>query len=54
MIKIEEVKGEYMTCQSCCSRDNLVNILIGLNERQTSTIRLCEKCRRELIEKIKK
>lgn len=52
MIKVETIEKSYMTCQSCDSNENLSEIKIGFNERQTSTIRLCRKCLGELISKI--
>ena len=53
MIKIKKIEKNYMTCHSCNSKDSLVNIIIGFDEYQTSTFRLCKKCRIELIEKLK-
>ena len=54
MIKIEKVEKSYMCCNACQSSEDLFSIIIGLNERQTSTIRLCKKCLAELSEKVNK
>lgn len=52
MIKVENEKESYYTCQSCFSNDDITKIIIGLNERQTVIIRLCRKCCKELIKKL--
>lgn len=53
MITTENAENEYVICQSCKSNNSIKVIKIGLSERQTITIRLCKKCRDELIDKIK-
>lgn len=50
MIKIEKVDKSYMCCNSCQGKDGLTSIVIGFDERQTSTFRLCKKCLAELKE----
>ena len=52
MIKIEKVEKTYMCCNACQSREDLFSIIIGLDERQTSTFRLCKKCLAEMNEKL--
>ena len=53
MIKVETIEENYMNCQSCGSLEELVEITIGLTERQTSKFRLCRKCLIGLNKKIK-
>lgn len=53
MIKIEKVEKSYMCCTACQSKENLFSIIIGFNERQTSTVRLCKKCLTEMNNKIR-
>ena len=52
MIKIVKVDKSYWACNSCLSKDKLLNIVIGAEESHTSSIRLCKKCREELISKL--
>ena len=52
MVKVELTEESYMCCQSCGSVEDLIEISIGLTERQTSKFRLCKKCLKELNYKI--
>lgn len=59
MIRIEEMKGieqEYLQCPSCLSSNDeskIFKLIIGKNMRQTTTIKLCEDCMRDLLEDLK-
>ena len=52
MIKVAKLDSTYWACNSCLSKDKLLNITIGAEEYHTSSIRLCKKCREELISKL--
>ncbi len=59
MIEIEGTKGieqEYLQCSSCL-KDNddveMFKLIIGKDIRQTTTIKLCEDCLRDLLEDLK-
>jgi len=53
MIIAKNVEYKSMTCTSCNSKIDLLEIKIGFDESQTTTIRLCKKCREKLMFKIK-
>lgn len=56
MIKIEKadnIEQEYLQCSSClkCNDDlDMFELIIGKNMRQTTTIKLCEECVRDLFD----
>lgn len=52
MIDVEVVKKTYVRCQSCYTDGKILDISIGLQEGQTSTIRLCPECITDLYEKV--
>lgn len=53
MINVEKVKKTYVRCQSCYSDEKILDISIGLQDGQTSTIRLCPVCVNDLYDKVK-
>lgn len=59
MIDIEKTRSieeEYLQCSSClkCNDDlDMFELSIGENKRQTTTIRLCEECMRDLYDDLK-
>lgn len=59
MIQIKEKKGmdqEYLQCSSCLKNNDdvqMFKLIIGKNMRQTTTIKLCEECMRDLLEDLK-
>lgn len=58
MIKIEEgreYKDEYVQCCFCLfdnTETTIYRIIVGKTERQTTTLKLCRECLRELRDKI--
>jgi len=52
MIKIELMEKSFMRCQACYSEVEILEVSIGLTERQTSKFRLCKKCLEELKKKL--
>ncbi len=59
MIEIKGIKGieqEYLQCSSCLKDNNdveMFKLIIGKDIRQTTTIKLCEDCLRDLLEDLK-
>lgn len=54
--KTDRIEQEYLQCSSClkCNDDlNMFKIIIGKNMRQTTTMKLCEECIRDLLEDLK-
>lgn len=51
MISVEVVGKKYVRCQSCYANEKILDISIGLNENQTTTIRLCPECVLDLYER---
>jgi hypothetical protein len=52
MIKVAKLESTYWACNSCLSKNEVLNITIGAESSHTSSIRLCKKCSKELIEKL--
>jgi hypothetical protein len=53
--KTENVESEYIQCSSCLKSNEetkIFKLIIGKNLRQTTTIKLCEDCLRDLREDI--
>lgn len=54
--KTDNIEQEYLQCSSClkCNDDlNMFKIIVGKNMRQTTTLKLCEECMRDLLEDLK-
>lgn len=54
--KTDSIEQEYLQCSSClkCNDDlNMFKIIVGKNMRQTTTLKLCEECMRDLLEDLK-
>lgn len=57
MIAISNVCRDFYACSACLTnnRDNGTNVMsvqIGVTEYSTQSVRLCEACAKELVEKI--
>jgi hypothetical protein len=55
--KTDSIEQEYLQCSSClkCNDDlNMFKIIVGKNMRQTTTVKLCEECMRDLLEDLKR
>lgn len=55
--KTDSIEQEYLQCTSClkCNDDlNMFKIIVGKNMRQTTTVKLCEECMRDLLEDLKR
>lgn len=51
--KTDNIENEYLQCSSClkCNDDlDMFRLSIGKNMRQTTTIKLCEECMRDLFD----
>lgn len=59
LIQVEQIKGieqEYLQCSSCLKNNDelkMFKLIIGKDMRQTTTIKLCEDCLRDLRDDIK-
>ena len=59
MISIEkanDIEQEYLQCSSCLKCDDDVDmfrLIIGKNMKQTTSIKLCEECMRDLLDDLK-
>lgn len=59
MISIEkanDIEQEYLQCSSClkCNDDvDMFRLIIGKNMKQTTSIKLCEECMRDLLDDLK-
>lgn len=54
--KVDNIEQEYLQCSSClkCNDDlQMFKLIIGKSMRQTTTIRLCEECMRDLLDDLK-
>lgn len=52
MINVKNIERGYEVCTSCHAEDDLKEIKVGITERQTVTLRLCKKCREEMIKEL--
>jgi hypothetical protein len=58
MVKVEyrkDYEDEYLQCSSClCDNTDttIYRIIVGKNDRQTTTLKLCANCLKELQTKI--
>lgn len=51
--KADNIEQEYLQCSSClkCNDDlDMFRLIIGKNMKQTTTVKLCEECMRDLFD----